>query len=403
MEGMVKQEGGVAAERLAARVEREGPVLKLETGGIGVFCPERAGPVDKQNSEQLFVVESLADLFRRHERVRWSEVRSLIATRSAELTGPDTLRALQARMRAALDAHCGIDGDAMPAVWSVMSVPLIPLVIDGLTTREQAAVERALRLRFTTQVEQVIHTRDLPRNFFIGRGESRAIRAELKRRLRDGHAPLDYAQSLLGLRARIGLDKVIYLVTVQLIAISGVPGMMAACLLLALQMYPEWRQKVEEEFRVLSEEEILTLPMARIPCTLRFLKEVMRLYSTPFNNRRVAVCDLEVDGQSIPEGSVYELSAYIQHRSEKYWDNPQAFDPDRWLPERRRRTAGVYVPYGFPSRSCVGSAVGNAQLILLCALLAREYRFTPSASYRPEVRMEGFAIPAALHGVLSRQ
>ena len=46
--------------------------------------------------------------------------------------------------------------------------------------------------------------------------------------------------------------------------------------------------------------------------------------------------------------------------------------------------------------------MGNAQLLLLCALLAREFRFTPSADYRPEVRMEGFAIPAALHGTFSR-
>jgi cytochrome P450 len=34
---------------------------------------------------------------------------------------------------------------------------------------------------------------------------------------------------------------------------------------------------------------------------MRFLKEVMRLYSTPFNNRRVAACDLQVEGQAIAE------------------------------------------------------------------------------------------------------
>ena len=39
MQGTSNQ-GGAAAERLAERVEREGPVLKLETGGVGVFCPE---------------------------------------------------------------------------------------------------------------------------------------------------------------------------------------------------------------------------------------------------------------------------------------------------------------------------------------------------------------------------
>lgn len=402
MQGMSNEGSAIAAERLAARVEREGPVLKLETGGIGVFCPELAGKVDKENSEHLFVVESLADLFRRHERVRWTEVRSLIATRSAELTSAQTLEALQSRMRQALDALCGRELDATPAVWKVMAHPLVPLVIDGLDARGTAAIERALHLRYTTQVEQVIHRRHLLRNFLIGRGESRAIAAELKRRVRSGRSARDYAQSLLSLRERIGLDKVTYLVTVQLIAISGVPGMMAACLLLAMQMHPRWRQRIEEEFAPLLDAEIHALPMARIPCTMRFLKEVMRLYSTPFNNRRVAACDLQVEGQAIAEGTVFELSSFIQHRSAKYWDDPLLFDPDRWLPERRKRTAGIYVPYGFPTRSCVGSAVGNAQLVLLCALLAREFRFTPSADYRPEVRMEGFAIPAALHGTFSR-
>jgi len=35
---------------------------------------------------------------------------------------------------------------------------------------------------------------------------------------------------------------------VQLIAISGVPGMMEACLLLAMQMHPDWRGKIEAKF-----------------------------------------------------------------------------------------------------------------------------------------------------------
>jgi len=65
---------------------------------------------------------------------------------------------------------------------------------------------------------------------------------------------------------------------------------------------------------------------------MRLLKEVMRLYSTPLNNRCVAMCDLEADGHPIPEGSVFELSSYIQHRSEKHWDHQQVFDPDHWLP-----------------------------------------------------------------------
>ena len=78
-------------------------------------------------------------------------------------------------MRGALDALCGEELDATPAIWTVMATPLIPMVIAGLDARGQAAIERAMQLRYTTQVEQVIHRRHLLRNFMIGRGESRAI------------------------------------------------------------------------------------------------------------------------------------------------------------------------------------------------------------------------------------
>jgi hypothetical protein len=69
-----------------------------------------------------------------------------------------------------------------------MAHPLVPLVIDGSTRAAPPAIERALHLRYTTQVEQVIHRRHLLRNFLIGRGESRAIAAELKRRVRSGRS-----------------------------------------------------------------------------------------------------------------------------------------------------------------------------------------------------------------------
>ena len=260
-----------------------------------------------------------------------------------------------------------------------------------LDARGTEAIERALHLRYTTQVEQVIHRRHLLRNFLIGRGESRTIHSELKRRVRDGRTPLDYAQSLLTLRERIGLDKVTYLVTVQLIAISGVPGMMAACC---------WRCRCIHTGASASRRIRAALGCGD-PCAADgqdSLHDALPEGSDaavfhPFNNRRVAACDLQVEGQAIAEGTVFELSSFIQHRSAKYWDDPLLFDPDRWLPERRKRTAGIYVPYGFPTRSCVGSAVGNAQLVLLCALLAREFRFTPAPTTGPRCAWKASRFP----------
>ncbi len=85
----------------------------------------------------------------------------------------------------------------------------------------------------------------------------------------------------------------------------------------------------------------------------------------------------------------------------EYWQNPDSFDPDRWLPERRQANKGAYVPFGFSSRACIGSAVGHAQLLLFCALVTRDFELTVQDEPTPWMQLEGFAIPVDFIGTLT--
>lgn len=392
------------AARLLERALREGPVARLPDGVIGIFDPNIALKVDKHNAEGLKVAESLVDVLglrRTPNPVAWREVRALIAERSAQLSAPEHLRPLYARMRADLAAHAGREENLTQVVWQMMSRSLIPMVVANLDPDGARALAAEQEMRFRVQQKQRFTLRERVTDFLTLRASTRAIVRELKRRLRTGDAREDYAQSLLGLKDRIGLDRVTYLTTVQLIAISGVPGMMAACLMFAFLRYPQWHVRVREECRALSEDELYALPVRRMPCTMRVLKEAMRLWTTPFVTRRLAMHDIEFDEVRVKKGETYELSAYIQHHSPEIWDNPEAFDPDRWLPERRQAVSNAYVPFGFGPRSCVGASVGHAQLLLFCALLARDFDFSISPGHRPYMRMDdGFAVPADLTGTL---
>ena len=47
------------------------------------------------------------------------------------------------------------------------------------------------------------------------------------------------------------------------------------------------------------------------------------------------------------QGSDVLMVPYVIHRHESFWDNPEAFDPDRFLPERvAERHRCAYVPFG---------------------------------------------------------
>jgi cytochrome P450 len=393
------------AARLLERARRDGPIVKLEDGVIGIFDPVLALKVDKENARDLKVAESLIDLLKMRksaEPVEWREVRSLIAEKSAKLSAPVHMESLYERMRADLQAHAGRSEDLTKIVWQMMSRTLIPMVIDNVDSDGARALIAEQELRFRVQQTQLISFRQRISDFRVLRASSRVITRELKRRVRSGDTHEDYAQSLLTLSDRIGVDRVTYLVTVQLIAISGVPGMMAACLLYAFSKYPDWYARICEETSALDADELYRLPVRKLPCTMRFIKEAMRLWTTPFVTRRIASRDIAFDGVSIKKGETYELSSYIQHHSEEYWEDPETFDPDRWLPSRRQTAPSAYVPFGFGPRSCVGASVGHAQLLLYCALMTRDFRFEFAAGHTPQMRMDdGFAVPADMIGTIT--
>jgi cytochrome P450 len=74
------------------------------------------------------------------------------------------------------------------------------------------------------------------------------------------------------------------------------------------------------------------------------------------------------------------------HRNEALWDNPGAFDPDRFLPERstgRHRCA--YLPFGAGPRICVGMGFAMLEMVAILATLVREWRLKPAPGHRLEL------------------
>ena len=70
------------------------------------------------------------------------------------------------------------------------------------------------------------------------------------------------------------------------------------------------------------------------------------------------------------------ISPYVLHRHRGLWDNPDAFDPSRFLGERREKIDRfAYIPFGAGPRVCIGMAFSMQEGIILLANLLRAYRF----------------------------
>jgi cytochrome P450 len=105
------------------------------------------------------------------------------------------------------------------------------------------------------------------------------------------------------------------------------------------------------------------------------LAESMRLYPPAWILGRRALKDYEVGGFHIPAGSIVVLSPYVMHRDERYFPEPQRFDPERWTPEAKEaRPQFSYFPFGGGPRRCIGEGFAWMEGILVIATLARRWR-----------------------------
>jgi len=113
--------------------------------------------------------------------------------------------------------------------------------------------------------------------------------------------------------------------------------------------------------------------------TEQVIREVLRRYppaSAIFRETREPVV---VDGYRVPEDTFVVLPQFHVHTDERWWDDPMAFDPDRWAgvedpPGDRPEYA--YFPFGGGPRHCIGMRFARMELRLALATIAKRTTVT---------------------------
>jgi len=129
-----------------------------------------------------------------------------------------------------------------------------------------------------------------------------------------------------------------------------------------LAAHPQAQSLVRKELRAARGEEELNL--AHLPICRQVIQETLRLYPSLPLLGRVASEQIVINGFRIDRGSSIFISPYIMHRHRALWQEPDAFDHERFAPHRRDALSkGAYIPFGAGQRSCVGSQLANQEII----------------------------------------
>lgn len=173
-----------------------------------------------------------------------------------------------------------------------------------------------------------------------------------------------------------------------------------------LSQNPEVDAQVGEELdRVLGGRRPTVEDLGRLELLGRVMKEAMRLYPPAYVTGRRAIVDTQIGEYPVAAGSEVILWIYMAHHDPRWYEQPEKFLPDRFLPEAEAaRPRMAYLPFGAGPRACIGThfAMMEAQLVL--ATLRSRFRLTlaSDASVAPKLRMTMYpahGMPMVVHAV----
>jgi cytochrome P450 len=131
---------------------------------------------------------------------------------------------------------------------------------------------------------------------------------------------------------------------------------------------------------------------AELPYAEMVIQESLRLYPPNWALiPRRCVRKSTIGDYRIPRGSWLYIFPYVIHRDARWFESPESFDPDRFLPERFRRAhRSAYIPLGLGPHVCIGKALSTIILTSMLARILQEFRLellADQTKVEPEVRV----------------
>ena len=152
--------------------------------------------------------------------------------------------------------------------------------------------------------------------------------------------------------------------------------------LYCLSHRPHFRALMEAEIdAVIAEGAPPVEWLERMPHVRAAFEEALRLYPpAPSINRAAIASDsyTDVAGRRIDirPGTTILVMPWTLHRHEMHWENPRAYQPERFLPEYRERIGRFqYLPFGVGPRICIGATFALQEAVIALAVLMARYRF----------------------------
>lgn len=118
--------------------------------------------------------------------------------------------------------------------------------------------------------------------------------------------------------------------------------------------------------------------LAQLPWLQASLKEALRLYPPAASLlMRRTLADIQLGSWTIPAGALVSVVQREAHLDARWFEDPLAFRPERFMPDAPPMPRGAWMPFGAGPRVCMGQHFAMLEMALVSAMLLQRYRLQP--------------------------
>lgn len=140
-----------------------------------------------------------------------------------------------------------------------------------------------------------------------------------------------------------------------------------------LTQSPEWKEKIMQGEISLE----------------AFINEVLRLDSPISIYGRENLEQLEINGIQVPVGSTLLFSQHNAHRLEEFWENPNEFNPARFMKKNDSVSRESFFPFGLGVRKCLGKYMSLMETkIFITEFVKKDRNWKLPKDWDPKVKLQ---------------
>ncbi|MED0678184.1 cytochrome P450 [Aneurinibacillus thermoaerophilus] len=152
-----------------------------------------------------------------------------------------------------------------------------------------------------------------------------------------------------------------------------------------LAQHPEAEQKLWSEIeQVLGGRKVTVHDLPKLKYAENIIWETLRLYPAAWAINREVTDEIEIGGHTFKPGESIMMSQYVMHRNPKYFDNPDAFIPERFAGNLLKEIPQfAFFPFGGGPRVCIGNHFAIMEATLILVTISQKFQLRLADPHNP--------------------